>query len=217
MDRDGVVNKMFYDVRLGIIDTPLTLSQVEFVPGIFEFLKSAKKLGYLLVLISSQPGIGIKKLSKKNFEVIKQRINNTLKQHGVKLDGEYYCLHHPFAVLKKYHRNCKCRKPGTLLLEKAVKDFNIDVKKSWLVGDGVFDIMAGDKVGVKTILLANVNEIEYLRVLEERLQGIKPNYLVKNLKEALAVIARSEAPLGGERRGNLGEDRHGPALGGASR
>lgn len=190
LDRDGVINKMFYNTKLGIVDTPLTPSQVEFLPGIFEFLQTAKKLGYLLILISSQPGIGIKKLSEKNFDAIHKKINKTLQRNNVKLDGEYYCLHHPFAVLKKYRINCRCRKPGTALLEKAIHDFNIDIKKSWLVGDGVFDIMAGAKVGLRTILLANVNEAEYLHLLEERLRGIKPDYLVKNLKEAGKILCQ---------------------------
>lgn len=190
LDRDGVINKMFYDLRLGIIDTPITSSQVEFIPGIFAFLHAVKKLGYLLILISSQPGIGIKKLSKKNFLAIKKKISETLERKGVKLDSEYYCLHHPFATIKKYRVNCDCRKPGTALIDKAIKDLDIDVKKSWLVGDGVFDIMAGAKVGVRTILLANVNEAEYLHLLEERLRGIKPNYLVKNLKEAEKILCQ---------------------------
>ncbi|MCL5675820.1 MAG: HAD-IIIA family hydrolase [Patescibacteria group bacterium] len=190
LDRDGVINKMFYNTKLGTVDTPLSSSQVEFIPGIFEFLKTAKKRGYLLILISSQPGIGIKKLSKKNFLKIKKKISETLKRKSVQFDREYYCLHHPFATIKKYRTNCNCRKPGTALIDKAIKDLDIEVKKSWLVGDGIFDIMAGAKVGIKTILLANVNEAEYLRVLEERLRGIKPDHLVKNLKEAEKILCQ---------------------------
>lgn len=192
LDRDGVINKMFYDKRTGIIDSPLLPQQIEFIPNIFNFLRSVKKRGYLLILISSQPGIGIKKISTTNFTAIQKKINRTLKINGVKLDAEYYCLHHPFASLKKYRMNCNCRKPNIGLFIKAIKRFNIDIKKSWLVGDGVFDIIAGIKMGLKTVLIGNVNEMEYLRVLEERLNGLKPDYIVKNLQEVQKIIESYE-------------------------
>src|SRR5258708_5350207 len=97
LDRDGVVIKMHYDLDFGTIETPLSIKQVEFVPGIFDLLKHAKKLGYLILLISNQPGVGIKKMSLKRFEEIKDYITKMLQEKRTPLDGQYYCMHHPHA------------------------------------------------------------------------------------------------------------------------
>lgn len=183
LDRDGVIIKMYYDRNFGTIDTPLSIKQITFVPGIFELLHLAKKLGYLLILISNQPGVGIKKISLKAHNEMKDYITKSLRREGITLDGQYYCMHHPYASISKYRKECTCRKPKIGLLIQASKDFNIDLKKSWVIGDGVYDIIAGCRVGCKTILVGNLIEAEYLRILEEKLGNIKPTSLVKNIKE----------------------------------
>lgn len=191
LDRDGVIIRMYYDRRTGIIDTPRIPSQVEFIPYAFAFLKVVKRLGYLLIMISSQPDIGIKKISKKNFEMVHKKILLELQKNGINLDGHYYCLHHPFASIVEFRKKCNCRKPNTKLFKDAVRDFNIDLSKSWLVGDGVFDIMAGKSLKVKTILLANIHEAEYMNLLEKQLKGYFPDYLVKNIEQASNLIKNS--------------------------
>ena len=190
LDRDGIVIKMHYDRNFGTIDTPLSVKQIEFVPGIFEFLHVAKNLGFLLILISNQPAVGIKKISLQTHKKMKAYIKKTLQSHGVTLDGEYYCLHHPYASIPKYKKDCVCRKPKTGFFIQAVKDYNIDLKQSWMIGDGVYDIIAGHNAGCKTILVGNIVEGEYLDILEKKLEGIKPDYLVKYISEAKNFIER---------------------------
>ena len=189
LDRDGIIIKMYYDRNFGIIDTPLSVSQIEFVPGIFELLRYAKQLGYLLILISNQPGVGIKKISLKRYNEIKAYISKVLQKHGITLNGQYYCMHHPYASILKYRKECPDRKPSTDLLIKASKDFNIDLKKSWMIGDGIYDIIAGYEAGCKTVLVGNIIEAEYLRILEEKLGNIRPTFLVKNIKEIKTLFA----------------------------
>ena len=188
LDRDGIFIKMYYHRDTGIIDTPLSVKQVSFVPGIFDFLLYAKKQGYLLIIISNQPGVGIKKISLKKYQEIKEYIAVTLQKHGIILDGEYYCMHHPHASIAKYKKKCSCRKPQTGLLTKASSDLNIDLKKSWMIGDGVGDIIAGSAAGCKTILVGNILETEYLRILEKKLGNIKPTFLVKSLDETKELL-----------------------------
>jgi len=190
LDRDGIVIKMHYDRNFGTIDTPLSVKQIEFVPGIFEFLHVAKNLGFLLILISNQPAVGIKKISLQTHKKMKAYIKKTLQSHGVTLDGEYYCLRHPYASIAKYKKDCVCRKPKTGFFIQAVKDYNIDLKQSWMIGDGVYDIIAGHNAGCKTILVGNIVEGEYLDILEKKLEGIKPDYLVKYISEAKNFIER---------------------------
>lgn len=188
LDRDGIVIKMHYDRNFGTTDTPLSVKQIEFVPGIFEFLHVAKNLGFLLVLISNQPAVGIKKISLQTHKKMKAYIAKTLQNHGVTLDGEYYCLHHSYASISKYKKDCVCRKPKTGFLLQAAKDFHLDLKKSWVIGDGVYDIIAGHNTGCKTILVGNIIEGEYLDILEKKLEGIKPDYLVKYISEAKNLL-----------------------------
>lgn len=188
IDRDGVVVKRYYHQDSGVITTPLIPEQVEFIHGIVDVLHHVKKLGYKIILISNQPNIGLKKQSKENFEGISQKINDYLHKNDISLDGEYYCFHHPFADLEEYREKCDCRKPEPGLLLKASKEHNIDMNNSWFLGDAVTDVQAGNKAGVKTILYANITESDYLHTLEEHLRGIKPDYMVKNIKDIIKIV-----------------------------
>lgn len=190
LDRDGIIIKMHYDRKFGTIDVPLSVKQIEFAPGIFDFLHFAQKLGYLLILISNQPAIGIKKISPQTHKKMNAYITKTLQNHGIAFDEEYYCLHHPYASIVKYRKECSCRKPKTGLLMQAAKDLNIDIKESWMIGDGVYDIIAGHNAGCKTILVGNIIEAEYLSILEKKLEDIKPDYLVKYISEARNLIEK---------------------------
>lgn len=186
IDRDGIIVEMVYD--LGAITTPLKPEDVSLVYGISELLRFTKKMGFLNILVSNQPNIGLKRISEQKFWAVQKKIAQELEKEGVVLDGEYYCLHHPYAKIKKYAINCDCRKPKPGLLLQAAKEHDIDLQASWMIGDGASDVIAGEKAGCKTILLANVLEAEYLRVLESNLQGVKPDYLIKKLPEAIEIL-----------------------------
>lgn len=188
LDRDGIINELIFFPEAGIVDTPLTAKQVKLVFGIEQLITESERLGFLIVVISNQPAVGLKKLSKKDFESINNKINELLLKKGVGLTDTFYCLHHPFAKLLKYKKKCNCRKPKIGLFNKAYKKYAIDLSRSWMIGDGVDDIKAGKKAGCKTILLANINATENLRILEEQLKTIKPDFTVKNLLQALKII-----------------------------
>jgi D,D-heptose 1,7-bisphosphate phosphatase len=188
LDRDGVIIRMHYNLNTGLIHVPFLTSQVIFNDDVFPVLRAAKALGFKLILISNQPNISFKKISRKNFEKIRHKINNRLKTENIKLDGEYYCYHHPRALIATYRKECNCRKPAPGLLIRAAKEHQLDLKKSWFIGDSVTDVMAGHKVGCRTILVANVVESEYLRVLEQRLKTIKPDKMVKNFSEIIPIL-----------------------------
>ena len=187
-DRDGIIIKMVYNLDFGTIDTPRQPSEISFIPEIFDLLKHTTSLGYKNIIISNQPVIATKKISKEGFEEIRNEILKKLKEQGTVIDDDYYCLHHPDASLLQYKKNCRCRKPKPGLLFKAAKENKLDLSKSWIIGDGVNDVLAGHSAGCKTILLANLYESEYLRVLEKNLKGVRPDFLIKNLKEAIRII-----------------------------
>ena len=129
-------------------------------------------------------------MSLKNFNEIQRVMNQRLNQNHAVIDDYFYCFHHPFAKVPKYRINCSCRKPKTGLIKRAAKKYDFDLPKSWFLGDGVNDILAGQKSGCKTILLANTGFSEFFRILEEKLDGVKPDYIVKRLSEVKKILCK---------------------------
>lgn len=188
LDRDGIINELYFDQEFGIIDAPLNAKQIQIVFGIVDVIKKAQELGYLIIVISNQPQMALKKISKKIFNNIQAEIEKRLNKEGAKIDFYYYCLHHPFAKVTKFRANCQCRKPKAGLLLQASTEHNLDLSASWMLGDGVMDVIAGKEAGCKTILLANLECAENLRILEKQLGNIRPDSIVKKLPSVLDLI-----------------------------
>jgi len=188
LDRDGVINKMVYNKQFGTVDTPLQDSNIELVFGITDLLKKSSSLGFLNIIISNQPNIGLNKISKDKFRAIRTAIINKLKLDGAVIDAEYYCHHHPYALTEKYRKNCTCRKPELGLFLQAAESHDIDLSKSWCLGDGANDIIAGHNSGCKTILLGNDLESGYLQLIKKHLGEINPDFIIKKLPEAIKIL-----------------------------
>ena len=190
LDRDGTLVKLVYNPETENIDSVGKKEDIEITYDFPEVLVKLKSLGYLLILISNQPRIGLKKETKENFEAVRREISGQMEKEGVRLDAEYYCFHHPFAYIEEHRQNCDCRKPGTKFFKDTEKEFNIDLTESWMIGDGVTDVQAGFKAGVKTILFGNNLESGYLSILQEQLGSIRPDFIVKKPKEILDIIKK---------------------------
>ena len=122
LDRDGVINELVYHQEQEVIDSPFTPGQFKLIPGVTEALKTLHNNGYLTIMVSNQPGIAKGHMTEKNFELIRQKMVSEMKADGIELDGEYYCPHHPDAVVEKYRQQCDCRKPLPGLLFKAARE-----------------------------------------------------------------------------------------------
>jgi histidinol-phosphate phosphatase family protein len=123
-------------------------------------MEHAQKKGYLLIVISNQGGIQRGIYTLKDVENVHHYLKTELKNKGITLTDIYICPHHD-----KTER-CFCRKPQSVMLEKAISRFNIDAEKSFFFGDSVRDIEAGTKVGVKSILLTpNSSLLPHLSLL----------------------------------------------------
>ncbi len=139
IDRDGVINS---DVGHYYIYKPEDFVLNE---GVIEALQQWQKKGLMIIIISNQGGIARGTFTKADVEKVHQKLIRLLLDKGINITEIYYCPHHD-----KFER-CLCRKPGSLMIEKAMARFNINPEKSYMIGDHQKDIDAGAKVGLKTI------------------------------------------------------------------
>jgi D-glycero-D-manno-heptose 1,7-bisphosphate phosphatase len=186
LDRDGTINEIIYYQELGIVDSPFTMEQFKLLPGVGEAIRILNQSEFKVILVSNQPGIAKGHFSMDTFEKIREKMRTELTEQGAFLDGEYYCLHHPEAKIEEYKKNCECRKPKPGLLLKAANDLNIDLAKSWMVGDSLTDIEAGKRVGCKTILIGRM-KCELCRLMGDR---NTPDYIVQDLYSMIDVIKK---------------------------
>ena len=141
LDRDGVIN----------IDKSYVYKKedFEFCEGVVEVLKHFQSLGYLLIIVTNQSGIGRGYYSEEAFQELSQWMSDALLENDIKINAIYHCPHAP-------EEGCECRKPRSGMFYKAIEAFDIDVKDSWMIGDKISDIQAANGAGVsKTILLAH--------------------------------------------------------------
>ncbi len=189
LDRDGVINRMVYHTEFGFVDSPASPDEFELLPGVGEAVLLLNQAGWLVIVVSNQPGIAKGKYMPQVLEAIDRKMRAELAKHGAHLDAIYCCLHHPEAVIEKYRANCDCRKPKPGLLLKGGLDFDIDLKHSYMVGDGLTDIQAGKAAGCKTIFLGRL-KCYTCHFMEDL--GAKPDFIASDLLAAVRLIQRLE-------------------------
>ena len=189
LDRDGVINEIVYHKDMGIVDSPFTVEQFKLLPDVGKAIKKFHDLGFKVILVSNQPGIAKDHHNLDTLEKIKTKMRNELAKKGAKLDAEYYCLHHPEAKIEKYKEICNCRKPKPGMMLKAAKDHDIDISKSWMIGDGINDIQAGKAAGLKTIFIGRL-KCDICKFLDE--EDAKPDFISPNLYKASIITEKQE-------------------------
>jgi D-glycero-D-manno-heptose 1,7-bisphosphate phosphatase len=171
LDKDGT---LIPDVPYNV-DPELIVLQDNTIEG----LKKLKAKGYLLIVISNQAGVARGFFKEEALDQVKEKLQQLMQSKGVELDGFYFCPHHPDGTIREYAMDCNCRKPKAGMFLKAAKDFNIDLSKSWMIGDILHDVEAGNSAGCKSILIDNGNETEWY-MNEFR----KPDYMANNINDA---------------------------------
>ena len=139
LDRDGVINKAY--IKDGLPKSPNSLNELKILPGVKESILRLKELDFICLVVTNQPDVPRGKINKNT--VIE--MNNFLKKE-IELDDIFVCYHDD-------KDNCNCRKPKPGLLLQAIKKWNVDFKKSFIIGDRWRDIQAGEKIGCKTIFI----------------------------------------------------------------
>ncbi len=168
LDRDGTLN---YDPGYLKVAAELKL-----LAGVGPALARLKGSGAKLIVVTNQSGIGRGMLTLKDLEAIHARLQGLLEQEGAALDAIYFCPHHP-------NDGCRCRKPHVGMVERAVSELQLDIRRSYMIGDHARDIQLAHRVGAKAILLTpepvDAQTLERLKV-----EQAMPDAMAKSMAEA---------------------------------
>lgn len=139
--------------------------------------------GYRLVLVTNQPGVALGLFPPDALDGVWKKIAAELSRYGVVLDAIVHCPHHPEGTEARYRRTCECRKPAPGLLLQAARTHDLDLRRSWMIGDILDDIEAGRRAGCRTVLLAVGSETEWRHGLLR-----EPDIVATSLTEAVEGI-----------------------------
>lgn len=174
LDRDGTIN-----VDYGYVHK---IKDFVFLPRVVDALRLLAKSEYEIVVITSQSGIGRGYYSEQEFLVITEYMKDELTKNGIRVDGVYYCPHDPDG-------RCECRKPKTKMLEDAVRELQIDLSQSYVIGDKTADIKMGENAGCKTIL------VKTGKAGKDGAYDVNPDFTAKDLYEAVEWLLKKDNSL----------------------
>lgn len=145
LDRDGTVN-----AEVGYLQD---LADLRLIPGAGVAIRRFNEAGLKVVLVTNQSGVARGYFPESLVHEAHALLDQMLQKEGGRIDAVYYCPHHPTDGKSSYTKECDCRKPGTGLIDRAARDLNIDVKRSFVVGDKWSDVELGQRVGAHSILV----------------------------------------------------------------
>ncbi|TBL89222.1 D-glycero-beta-D-manno-heptose 1,7-bisphosphate 7-phosphatase [Hafnia alvei] len=150
LDRDGTIN-----VDHGYVHES---DNFQFIDGVIDAMAKLKEMGYALVLVTNQSGIARGMFTEDQFMHLTEWMDWSLADRGVDLDGVYYCPHHPEGTVEEFRQTCDCRKPQPGMLLSAKEELNIDMSASYIVGDKIEDLLAGEAASVGTKVLVRTGK-----------------------------------------------------------
>lgn len=169
LDRDGVLTE-----EAGYVDS---LERLCIFPYAAECIRKIHEKGYYAIVVTNQSGVARGLFTEERL----QEMNRYLQQYtGV--DAVFYCPHHPEGIVEEYRIECSCRKPAIGMFQNACRRFDIDMANSYMVGDRAGDIIAGQNVGIKTILLESGYGTARLE------EDVMPDYVVDDLRSVLEIL-----------------------------
>lgn len=145
LDRDGTVN-----VDRDYLSDP---DRLELIPGAADAIREANAFGVRVFVITNQSGVARGLYTERDVVAVHRRLEELLERQGAHLDAIYYCPHHPEVGTAAYRKVCTCRKPKTGMLIQARDSFDLDLAKSFVVGDKCTDVLTGHQAGCGTVLV----------------------------------------------------------------
>jgi len=181
---------IFLDRDDTLIDDPGYIrepEQIKLLPGAAEAIVQFKKMGYLLIILTNQSAIARGLLTEEKLASIHQRLKSMLAAEGAFIDRIYYCPYHPDGTVEGYNIESPLRKPSPGMFHLAAKELDIDLSRSWMIGDRYRDIEAGKAAGCHTILVDAPGKIR-----EQKSTDPLPDRKAVNLREAVNIIRMYE-------------------------
>ena len=183
LDRDGVLNEMYFNKEMNEFHPPFEAADVKLFDGVLESLKVLQKNDYLLFIVTNQPDHAKGKASLDDLMNVREEFQRIFNENNIRFSGQYYCFHHPEGIVPEFSGHCDCRKPGNYFVMEAIKDFDVDARSSWFIGDRDKDIICGTNSGLRTIRIRS-NYYEYKNKTDA-------DFVVKDLKEASEIILKN--------------------------
>ena len=185
IDRDGTINE-----QMGYINH---LSRFVLLPGAEEAIRILNRHQYLAIVVSNQSGVARGYFPIELVDKVHRRMKELLEEKDAVMDAIYFCPHHKAGVVQKYTTECICRKPGTGLIDKACREFDIDMGNSYVIGDRITDIELAHRAKIKGILVATGygrGDIDY--VLPN--SNYRPVHIAEDLLHAVRWIMSEGRP-----------------------
>src|SRR2546422_1086690 len=145
LDRDGTVCE-----EVGYVNH---LSRCRLLPRSAEAIRLLNEAALPVAIVTNQAGVARGYFTEEMIQAVNERVRSLLGERGARVNGIYYCPHHPSAGEPPYRAECECRKPKPGLLLRAAREIGIDLPRSFLVGDSSRDIEAGQRAGVTPVLV----------------------------------------------------------------
>jgi D-glycero-D-manno-heptose 1,7-bisphosphate phosphatase len=182
LDKDGTL----------IDDVPYNVDpqRIELARGAAQGAAMLWEAGYALIVVSNQSGVARGIFTEDALPGVEGRIRELLAEFHVPLAGFYYCPHHPQGSVPRYTAQCTCRKPEPGMILQAADELRLDLGESWLIGDILDDVEAGNRAGCRTVLIDNGHETRW-----EWNPRRRPDVVAADLAEAARAILAAGAPL----------------------
>ena len=168
-------------------------ARIRFSVGAIDALQRLHARGFAVVVVSNQAGVAFGRIQERALFTVEATLRDRLASAGVTLAAMYWCPHHPDGTVATYRSQCDCRKPLAGMLWRAARDHDLDLESSWMIGDILDDVEAGQRAGCRTVLLDNGHETEW-QISRLRL----PHFVVADMARAADAIlsANARAPTG---------------------
>lgn len=180
LDRDGTV--------IEDVDYLSRFDQMALFPWTIDALRLLARAGFLTVVVTNQSAVARGIVTEDFIVATHEELNRRLAAGGARIDAFYFCPHHPDAVVEKYRRKCRCRKPEPGMIEDGARDLGVDLSRSWMIGDRWIDVATGSAAGVRSLLVRTGHAA---RVGEEPPAGVRADAILNNLMEAVGWILRA--------------------------
>ncbi|MDI6703313.1 MAG: D-glycero-beta-D-manno-heptose 1,7-bisphosphate 7-phosphatase [bacterium] len=181
LDRDGTINED--------LDYVIDPSHFKLLDKVLDGMRLLQQNYFKIIVISNQSGVSRGYFTIHQVDNFHRKMRDELKKGGIEVDGIYFCPHYKNGKVKEYAIDCLCRKPNPGLILQAANDFQLDLKRCFMVGDKILDVEAGIKAGCKSILVLTGKGKEELK--NRKAWEIHPHYITRDLLDAAYWIIKT--------------------------